>query len=178
LAIARQAAERLAETSRVLRRLMGQSPFKAVWVWLLLRWTQRAVAYRERARLKQALLYNRCRLVALAIGERFVRAGLLREQDEVFMLTWQEICEAGSGRSMFPYHVSELAALRRREHAELAAMRLPDTIRLRDGHYFPLDQARETKAVCERPEAVSTLCGTGASGGVVTGRAAVMSDVR
>ena len=130
LAISRQAEERLAETSRVLRKLAWRSPFKAAWVWLLLRWTQRAVAYRERARLKQALLYNRCRLVALAIGQRFAQAGFLRERDDVFMLTWQEICELGSGRAMFPYHVSELITLRRHQHAELAAMRPPDTIRL------------------------------------------------
>src|SRR5205807_1403606 len=86
LAMSRQAAERLAETSRVLRRLAWRSPFKAAWVWVFLRWTQRAVAYRERARLKQALLYNRCRLVTLAIGQRFAEAGFLRDRDDVFML--------------------------------------------------------------------------------------------
>ena len=37
--------------------------------WLLLRSTQIAVACRERARLKQALLYTRCRRVALRIGD-------------------------------------------------------------------------------------------------------------
>ena len=45
----------------------------AATVWLLIRWTQRAIAYRERARLKQALLYTRCRRIALAMGDRAVR---------------------------------------------------------------------------------------------------------
>jgi pyruvate,water dikinase len=182
--IARQAAERLAETGSVLRRMARRSPLRAACVWLLLRWTQRAVTYRERVRLKQALLYGRCRLLALAIGERFVRAGVLRERDEVFMLTWQEIAELGEGRAMFPYGVAELVALRSREHAKLSAMQPPDTIHLREGQYLALNGTTAPRRACEsndtggNAEASATLSGMGACGGVVTARAAVLLDVR
>jgi pyruvate,water dikinase len=178
VAISRQAAERLAETSKLLKGMMRRSPLNAAWVWLLLRWTQRAIAYRERARLKQALLYNRCRVVALAIGERLVRAGILRHQDDIFMLTWQEIVELGSGLAMFPQHIAELISWRRRAHAELAAMHPSDTIRLPEGQYLAAawEAASPAHAGEDGPE--TALCGIGASGGRVTARAAVLADVR
>jgi pyruvate,water dikinase len=180
-AMARQAAERRVETSRLLRQLLRRSPAKAATVWLLVRWTQRAVAYRERARLKQALLYTRCRRIALAIGERFVHAGMLRRRDDVFMLTCQEIDELGSGRAMFPYGVQPMVDARLREHALLTAMRPPDTVRLSEGQYlqYGIDAVQTTCDECDDDlHPVSTLHGTGASGGRTEARAAVLTDVR
>jgi rifampicin phosphotransferase len=177
-AMSRQAAERLTETRRTLRKLRRRSPLKAIWVWLILRCTQHAVTYRERARLKQALLYGRLRLVALAIGDHLLQNGLLRERDEIFMFTWQEILELGEGRAMFPYQVTELIAQRRREHEKLAAMHPPDTIRLHKGHYFPPNHSSECKPLSATPEVPTILRGIGASGGLVTARAAVLADVR
>jgi pyruvate,water dikinase len=180
-AIARQAAERRAETSRVLRALLRRSPARAATVWLLIRWTQRAIAYRERARLKQALLYARCRRIALALGDRAVEAGMLRRRDDIFMLSCQEIDELGNGRAMFPYRVHETVDLRLREHALLAAMHPPDTVRLRESEYLP------SKAVAEEAPAddtfhgdpnSATLQGIGACGGRTAARAAVLTDVR
>ena len=135
--MARQAAERVKETSRVVRTLARRSPGAALAVRLLLRATQASVAYRERARLKQALLYTRLRRVALAIGRRLTDAGRLAKPDDVFMLTWQELDELGTGRAMFPYRVPDLVALRRREHATLDAMRPPATFSARMGGYLP-----------------------------------------
>ena len=136
-AMARQAAERVQETSDVVRTLARRSPVAALRVWLLLRAAQASVAYRERARLKQALLYTRLRRVALAIGRRLADAGRLVRPDDVFMLTWQEIEELGTGRAMFPYRVPDLVALRRREHAALAAMQPPATVTVPLGEYLP-----------------------------------------
>ena len=135
--MARQAAERVKETSRVVRTLARRSPGAALAVRLLLRAAQASVAYRERARLKQALLYTRLRRVALAIGRRLTDAGRLAKPDDVFMLTWQELDELGTGRAMFPYRVPDLVALRRREHATLDAMRPPATFSARMGGYLP-----------------------------------------
>jgi pyruvate,water dikinase len=178
-AIAAQSAERLAETSRLLRQVARGAPATAAAVWLLVRWTQRAIAYRERARLKQALLYTRCRRIALAIGARAFSAGLLHRQDDIFMLTCQEIDELGSGRAMFPYRVHELVELRRREHELLAAMHPPDTIRLPEGEYLHLRthiRAASDPHTDNNEHAV--LPGTGACGGRANARAAVLTDVR
>jgi pyruvate,water dikinase len=179
--MARQASDRLAETSRLLRKLIRRSPAKAAAVWLLLRWTQRAIAYRERARLKQALLYTRCRRIALAIGERFVQTGMLRHADDVFMLTFPEIEELGSGRAMFPYGVHELVALRRREHGALGAMRPPDTIQLAEGEYLQIGVDATGEPSDEfhvKDGAAQTMRGTSACGGRAEARAAVLADIR
>jgi rifampicin phosphotransferase len=179
--MARQAAERLAETSTLLRQLLRRSPARAAGVWILLRWTQRAVAYRERARLKQALLYTRCRRIALAIGERFVHKRILRRRDDIFMLSCREIAELGTGRAMFPYGVQALVDLRLRDHAVLTAMQPPDTIRLPEGDYLACvagtGQAPLDDTLADH-EWVPVLQGTGACGGRADARAAVLADVR
>ena len=186
--MARQAAGRVEETSRVLKALARRSPGTALAVWVLLRSTQASVAYRERARLKQALLYTRLRRVALAIGRRLADAGRLSQPDDVFMLTWREIAELGTGRAMFPYRVPELVALRKREHAALAAMQPPATVTVPLGEYLPLgsrgDQGEPVgrhgtaDRHVEQTPVSSTLRGTGASGGTAAGPAAVLGDVR
>jgi len=181
----RQEAERLAETARVLailrswplhRRVPGLRLAHAVA--LVLRWTQRAIAFRERARLKQALLYSRCRRIVLAIGDRLIAQGLLTDRTDVFFLTADELDALVSGAAMFPYHVGELVAQRRREHAELAAMTPPDAFILPEGSYLapttapdPAGAARATTGPDDE------LRGVSACGGRTTGRAAVLGDV-
>jgi pyruvate,water dikinase len=185
-AIARQSADRRAETWRALREIATRSPLRAVSVAFLLRRTQRAVVYRERVRLKQALLYARCRAVALAIGDQLVRRSVMAQRDAVFMLTVQELSDLAAGRSMFPYHVADLIALRRRDHDQLAAMRPPDTVRLPEGGYLrpgvsdlsqpaQVDEARLESA---EPDDRTKLLGTSACGGSITAPAAVLTDVR
>ena len=181
-AMARQAAERVKETSRVVRTLARRSPGAALAFPLLLRAAQASVAYRERARLKQALLYTRLRGVALAIGRRLTDAGRLAGPDDIFMLTWQEMDELGTGRAMFPYRVPDLVALRRREHATLDAMRPAAAFAVPMGEYLPPGSGAGRRGPVDRrgesPASASTLRGTGASGGTASGPAAVLDDVR
>ncbi len=134
--IERQAMERKAETSLILRTLAFRAPGRAALIWLLLRTTQIAVACRERARLKQALLYTRCRRVALRVGEELVRGGQLEKSEQVFMLTWQEIEELCAGRAMFPRGVSDLVAVRGAQHAIESRLTPPDTFSLAEGAPF------------------------------------------
>ena len=177
-AMARQAASRLADTARVLASLRFRSPLRAIWIRLLLAATQRAICYRERARLKQALLYTRCRRVALAIGERLAHAGSIGEREDVFMLTWQEVTELIGGSAMFPYSVPGLVDLRRREHARLAAMRPPDAMHLAEGEYLPpAPEAEPADPAVTVPADGRPLAGTSACSGRTTARAAVLSDV-
>jgi phosphohistidine swiveling domain-containing protein len=178
-AIARQSADRQAETWRVLRALAIRSPLRALCVALLLPRTQRAVVYRERVRLKQALLYTRCRAIALVIGDEFVRRSVMAHRDDVFMLTVQEVGDLAAGRSMFPYHVADLIALRRRDHERLAAMRPPDTVRLPEGCYLrPEVHADATGVESTEPDDSTILVGISACGGSTTAPAAVLSDIR
>jgi phosphohistidine swiveling domain-containing protein len=178
-AIARQAAHRRAETWRVLRGLAARAPLRAVCVAFLLPRTQRAVVYRERVRLKQALLYTRCRAIALAIGDELVRRSVMAHRDDVFMLTVQEVSDLAEGRSMFPYDVADLIAMRRRDHDRLAAMRPPDTVRLPEGCYLRQEvHGNAARFESTEPNDATTLVGTSACGGSITAPAAVLGDVR
>lgn len=178
----RQVAERAAETQRVLTLLRRRKlvrflpwPTRATVVRVLLRWARTAIAGRERARLKQALLYNRLRRIALAIGDQLVEQGRLTEREEIFFLTFTEIDDLLSGTAMFPDRVRELVRLRRQAHASFAALRPPDTLELPEGAYY--DAAAEASPVAEAVNGDGVLRGVGACGGLATGRAAVLADV-
>jgi pyruvate,water dikinase len=188
LVVARQADERRHETSSLLRTIARRSPLRALAVWLLVRWTQRSIAYRERARLKQALLYTRCRRVALRIGDELVKKGQLASRDDAFMLTWSEIDELTSGRAMFAHGAHDLVLLRRRQHAALSELTPPDTFRLPQGDVFPPSPGFGETAtagmnrtmdrdVIGRPDGRTVLTGTTACGGRVSAPAAVLADV-
>lgn len=190
-ALSRQLTEREEETRRVLRELRGRPitralPFvsRAAAVRTVLRWTQAAIAYRERARLKQALLYSRCRRLALALGDRLVARGHLVEQEDIFWLTVAEVDELAAGIAMFPHQVQELTAVRKRAHERLAAMQPSDAFTLPEGEYLPLGgdlQAGDGTSPRDGQtnSAIGgsrTLRGAGACGGRAAGRAVVLRD--
>ena len=187
-ALSRQLAEREHETRSLLRSLRGRPlnrslPFisRAAAVRTILRWTQAAIAYRERARLKQALLYSRCRRLALALGDQLTARGHLAERDDIFWLTVSEVDELAAGRSMFPHHVQELTALRKRAHEQLAATHPANDFTLGEGEYLPLwEDLHAVTAPADHANPVSegarTLRGVGACGGRVIGRAVVLQD--
>jgi pyruvate,water dikinase len=168
--LARQRDERLRETRRVLR---ASGPVKALVLRVLLLWTQRSIQLRERARLKQALLYTRLRRIALSIGTELASGGFIDRPDEVFMLTVEEIDRLLSGTSMFPALVRDLTRLRRSAHEAFREMRPPDTLRLPYGVYFTGSERDDSSATSDR----LALTGTSACGGRATARATVLADV-
>jgi pyruvate,water dikinase len=168
--LGRQQAERIADTQRVLK-MVGFA--RAVPLRLLLAWTQRSIQLRERARLKQALLYSRLRRVALAIGDELCGEGRLRHRDDVFMLTFDELDTLLAGGAMFPDHLADEVRGRIRAHAELGTMRPPDTFVLPQGGYLDATETRGASAASPHTK----LAGTSACGGRATGRAAVLTDV-
>src|SRR5207245_7479632 len=90
-----------------------------------------------------------------------------------------EVSDLAEGRSMFPYHVADLIALRRRDHDRLTAMRPPDTVRLPEGRYLrPEVHANAARFESTEANGTTTLVGTSACGGSVTAPAAVLTDVR
>jgi pyruvate,water dikinase len=182
--LSRQAAERELETQRVCGQLRRRWltrylpwPGKGFVFKRLLRATQRSIVLRERARLKQALLYSRCRRIVLAIGKRLSETGTFRQPDDAFFLTVQELDDLLSGQSMFPAHATQLVALRRSAHAELSRQRPPDTFSLPAGEYWRSNGASADE--CELPVSSAGTClrGSGVCGGVATARAAVLDQV-
>jgi len=182
-ALARQAADRRTETARVLTELRGRPlfgrwpiPTYAQVVRVLIAWTHASIRFRERARLKQALLYSRCRRVALALGTELVRRDVIARRDDVFWLTVHELDDLASGGAMFPRQTRELVALRARAHAEAAAVAPPDAFELGEGEYWtalPGDTAVPLAATTGSRE----MAGISACGGSATGQARVLRDV-
>jgi pyruvate,water dikinase len=145
------------------------------------RWTQRSIVYRERARFRQALLYTRCRRVALHIGDRLVAKGWLQSRDDVFFLTCAELDELTAGRAMFPLGSATLVRSRKRQHAQASQLAPADVFRLPEGDTFaggPHDAATEAAPEEQSVAAAGTvLAGTTACGGRVTARAAVLRGI-
>ena len=167
----RQESERLKETHAVLTALGW---VRRLVVGTILRWTQRSIQLRERARLKQALLYSRLRRVSLAMGDRLVAAGRVAHRDDVFFLTAEELELVASGGAMFPDHLAPMIELRRRAHAELGSTTPPDSMELRVGDYF---RAAEHVAPPAVEQSATRLTGVGACGGMTTANAAILLDV-
>ncbi len=146
---------------------------------VVLFWTQRSIAMRERARMKQALLYTRLRQVVLTMGDRLTAAGVIADRGDIFFLTHQEIESLVAGSAMFPYGVRDLIALRRRQHADLCRMSPADVVRLRPGAYLESTPTDASPVAASAPEVslARELQGVGTCGGMVTARAAVLADM-
>ena len=176
-----QHVDRNRETQRVLKeapwiKVAGIPVIPQAWlISRLLTWTQHAITLRERARMKQALLYSRARQIALAIGDKLVARGDLAHCDDVFVLTHQELDTLLSGTAMFPYWNKELVAARQSWFQALQAMNVPDTFDLPEGEY--LGHTGHMSAPNATESAGNDLRGIGACGGRVTARATVLADL-
>ncbi len=172
-------------TQGVLNRLRSRKvlrflpwPRKDFFARWLLHSTQRSVACRERARLKQAMLYSRLRHVALAIGRLLTKQELLEQHDDIFYLTFQETEDILCGVFMLPNTIRDLARLRRSELLAAEKLNPPDRIELAEGEFWQ-PVAISTKASegdLANPDVRAWNQGTGVSGGTMTGRAVVLTS--
>lgn len=196
----KQDLQRQRETARVMSVLSQRAVSRFLpWPrkdWIanrLIRWTQHSVACRERARFKQALLYSRCRRLALAIGNQFHGRRLLAQPEDVFFLTFNEIESLLVGDAMFHRETARLARMRRDAHEPLAALRPPDRLEMDQGDFWPEDAVEPTRHreatpgnnaahsanapdAATAPTAPGVMRGQGVCGGAVVGRAVVLTD--
>jgi len=186
-----QGIERGAETDRVVRVLSAKRAFRFLplltqghLLKMILAWTHHAIALRERARLKQALLYSRCRRIVLAMGENLCEAGYLERREDLFFLTYEEVDALISEKTLLQARLKDLVATRKKEHAVQSALSVPDNFILREGDCFtgaaPYASSRDplkqgSQATQEKNPAL--LSGIGACGGQVTGRATILQEV-
>lgn len=156
---------------------LAQTRRRLGWRWalalgLVLRRAQQSICYRERVRLKQALLYRRLRGVLLQLGERLVDSAVLRSADDIFYLEWQELEAWLSGNLMLPSTVPKIIALRRAAHTEQSSREVPDTVQLPEGRYLRVGEQLPLSG-----EAGDVLQGVGVSGGQVQATARVMAGL-
>ena len=181
----RQAADRESETNQVMQQIRRRKlfrflpwPSKATWLSIVLKSCHKSIALRERARLKQALLYNRCRRIALAIGDKLLARERLQNRNDIFFLTYQEVDSLLAGSAMFPFQTKELVQLRKDEHERLSRMTPNDSFVLPPGSYLPIDE-RVGRLPLNTEDQVddTTFSGIGACGGRVTAPAAILRDI-
>lgn len=180
----RQATDRVDETDKVMKQLRRRKllwpsfwPSKATFVSMVLKRCHKSIALRERARLKQALLYSRCRRIALAIGSKWVAAGRLDSPDDIFFLTIEEVESILAGSSMFPYQTKKWVKLRKEGHQRLSEMTPNDKFVLQPGCYLPEIETKEDSDEECLGASQLELSGVGACGGEVTAPAAILTDI-
>lgn len=185
-ALDRQARDRETHKADLITGLKKAKPWWSprraagiAWFRLLVRAAPTSIRYRERVRLKQAQLYNRCRQIALAAGARLVEAGRLDEREDVFFLTWQELEKVLGGTEMFPGSLGELVRSRKSDHAQLSKQEPPDQFTLSEGEFYDPMRAYtpDQDTSIDKDESTQVLKGTSACGGEVEGRATVLHDL-
>ncbi len=177
----RQAAAREATTAAVTARLTGWWPGRVLFpltrasrFLVLLRATQGAIKLRERARMKQALLYTRLRHVALAIGDRLVQRGLFSDRADVFFLTTAEVDDLLADAVLDGESAAARVTARRAEFERFRTQTPPDCLALAPGEQW---SAAAGEAPVTEVQTGDYLRGNSACGGVATGTAAVVLDV-
>jgi pyruvate,water dikinase len=175
-AIARgQAEARIAATAALERQLTPRWWVRALPLSRagrmrgMLRATRGAIRLRERARMKQALLYTRLRHVMLRIGETLAAQGAFEGRDDIFFLTVDEVL--GQLERVQPS--TDLITERRAEFASVADMLPPDSLVLDAGAEWRPAIEDESSAA----EARGYLRGVSACGGQTRGTAHVIEDV-
>lgn len=188
----RQEKERSNETERTLQVLASRPlvrglpwPSRKAYVRQLIHGTQQSIICRERARLKQALLYQRLRRLLLEIGVRFQTEHVIEQPDDIFFLNWQEVESLLAGGCAIFTTASRIAAVRRAQWRSDHLQTPPRDLVLERGEIWRTDLSAtqgQSNATTPRAEAgqsaFDVLKGTGACGGVVEGRACVLEDVR
>ncbi|HSD68931.1 MAG TPA: PEP-utilizing enzyme, partial [Woeseiaceae bacterium] len=179
-----QAKSRLAANAAIEMRITPVAWWRAVPLLsaagrfrLLLRATQGAIRLRERARMKQALLYTRLRHIALQLGDRLLGQRLLRQRDDIFMLTTDEVFGLVSGTEPEPETVAVIVRDRRSAMQACSAMQPPDRIVLGAGEVWRPAAAPPLAQQAGAGQLQEKLYGFGACGGAAAGNAAVVLDV-
>lgn len=174
-----QAMSRIVAT----RRLEAQLSPSALLRWLpvsragrfrlLLHATHGAIRLRERARMKQALLYTRLRHVMLGIGVALEDRGHLSNRDDVFFLSVDEVLGLldGEGDSV---ELRAAITQRRNDFSACASLQPPDNLHLPAGETW---RPTETPADRGVTDAAGPLRGVSACGGRFEGAAAVVEHV-
>jgi rifampicin phosphotransferase len=138
---------------------------------------QRLLALRDENRDVTTLLSTHLRRVALEFGRRAVDRHALAAQEDIFMLTWNEL-PLILGDSKAPSDWQMIVQARRLERERDAGCEAPDLLRVGpSGEALPEDQS-EGKERPERCRGRLSLYGVGVSAGTVTGKIKIMRSER
>lgn len=145
--------------------------------WLfqwVLRQARERVCSRENLRFERTRLFGRVRAILRELGQRLVADGVLEDARDVFYLELGEIL-AGWDATGTTAGLAALAKLRRGEFQSYQTTAAPPD---RFSTRGPITRHEHFDASSPQPASESSLIGTGASPGRVTGRARVVLEPR
>jgi pyruvate,water dikinase len=160
----------------ILQTRLGylKGPVKILLLHLLLTWTERSIGYRERVRLKQALLYGHLRNTLMDLGSVLHEQGRINQPDDIFFFKYQELLNLLAGAEMLPDSLLHILKARIREHDRKAKMTLPDNFYLAAGEFATEKMA---PSISPLKNSGNIYKGISACGGIVKGKAKVLSSV-
>jgi len=177
--ISRKTKERERIILATINELQGEGlqqffwPIKTLFFKSVLAATAQGIRYRERVRLKQAMIYGAFRQTLLKLSHVMVNKDILKSEDDIFYLSYIEIADYVAGAHMLPKSLIEIANQRRIEHERVSTFSPPDHFYLPEGEYF---ESMEN-VILEKRENISsikadanTLVGLAACGGTKEGR--------
>lgn len=132
------------------------------------------IAYRERVRLKQALLYFRFKHLLKRIEKQFIKDGLLKRTGDILFLTHREISEHLNASSMLSEITPRIVDDIKSEFTKAADLKYPDDFYTSCGTYAGPDDVVPKGDINVGKDSLTGLC---ACGGYVEGRARVLSTV-
>jgi pyruvate,water dikinase len=161
----------------ILKKYWWFSPKALLHIGLLNFYIKRAsdgIAYRERVRLKQALLYFRFKQVLQRIEKQFIRSGLIKQEGDILFLTYPEISEHLAASSMLSKNAPRIIEERKSEFLLASALNYPDDFYTSSGTYAAPGEVIQKNNISSKEGSLTGMC---ACGGLVEGRAKVLSTV-
>ena len=163
------------------KKILDREPWFLPKAWLqigflnfLVKRACHGIASRERVRLKQSLLYFRFKQVLQKIEKEFIKKGLLKNEGDILFLTYPEISEHLSASSMLFKIAPQIIEERRSEFLRTSELIYPDDFYTSRGiNSAPAEVIKKEKS----PETEGSLKGMCACGGIIEGRAKVLSTV-
>ncbi len=163
------------QVQKTVIKKMWYNPVKIIFNLLILNLvmnkTESAIAYRERARLKQAQLYYAFKTICQKIEDQLIAKNVLQQKKDLFFLNHQEITRLLSGEEISSTDLQKIIQDRKKQFEQ--AKDYPNDFKTRQFDFTP-------KVITEKGNNSSsdnTLTGLPACGGDVTGRIVILETV-
>ena len=142
---------------------------------LLIKLAIKGIASRERVRLKQALIYFKFKQLINKSGIEFQKRNLLNNADDIFYLRYQEIIEHFSSSNLLANNTKEGIKTVRKVFDQNKNILFPDDFSSHLGEYPSAEKLNREKS--ENHNSENAIVGLSVCGGIIKGRAKVLSSV-
>lgn len=133
-----------------------------------------SIAYRERVRLKQALLYFRFKQVLQRIEKQFIKSGLIKQEGDILFFTYPEISEHLTASAMLFKTAPRFVEERKSEFLQASVLNYPADFYTGSGIYAAPAEVLQKDKISLKEGSLNGMC---ACGGLIEGRAKVLSTV-